>query len=98
MATFVHGKKFDRTFETALGPVRVGARVSIDGGHLTLYDFEIFPRKVSRLRIGMHELLEILRWIKQSAKAEGFTELTVDAERLSGANPERIIKKHRRLT
>jgi len=46
----------------------------------------------------MHELLEILRWIKQSAKAEGFTELTVDAERLSGANPERIIKKHRRLT
>jgi hypothetical protein len=41
---FEHGKDFERTFETDLGPVGVLATVTIEGDRVILNDLSTFPR------------------------------------------------------
>jgi hypothetical protein len=97
-ASFVHGKNFVDVFDTELGPVRVVALVMIENDHLVLNDFSIFPKgRTIALPIGVPQVVRIVGQIKRSAKQAGFTRMTVRAERLTGANPGRMITIERSL-
>jgi hypothetical protein len=97
-ASFVQGRNFVDVFDTELGSVRVVAHVSIMGDHLVLDDFAIFPKGRTRsMAIGVPQVVRIIGQIKRNAKQAGFTRITVRAERLTGANPGRMITIERSL-
>jgi hypothetical protein len=95
---FEHGKDFERTFETDLGPVGVLAAVTIEGDRVILNDLSMFPRaNAGRLPIGTRRVRAIFREIREMARSQGFAEIDIQAERLSGRNPGRTISIKRRL-
>ena len=95
---FIDGRDFDKTYETSLGPVGVLAEVEIDGSRLVLHAFSMYPIETDqRLHIGVRRTIEIFRSIRQDALEQGFTALVVDAKKLTGASPGRIVKVERRL-
>jgi len=95
---FVDGGDFEKTYETSLGPVGVLAEVQIRDQRLVLNALSIYPIETSeRLAIGVRRTIEILRSIKQDALDQGFSEYVVNAKKLTGASPGRIVKVERRL-
>jgi hypothetical protein len=94
---FVHGTDFDRTYPTDHGPIGILAEVQIDGDELSLKDLTIYPVETDRsLKVGVRQMLSIFDEIEQEARIQGFRRCTVEAHRLSGAAPGRIIKRTRR--
>jgi hypothetical protein len=95
---FEHGKDFEWTFETDLGPVGVLATVTIEGDRVILNDLSFFPRGAAgRLPIGTRRVRAIFREIREMARSQGFAAIGIEAERLSGKNPGRTISIKRGL-
>jgi hypothetical protein len=94
---FVDGSLFDETHETTLGSIGVLAEVEIRGDRLTLNALSIYPLETESLPIGVRQMIEILRSIQRDASEQGFRECIVNAKKLSGASPGRIVRFERRF-
>jgi hypothetical protein len=95
---FIDGEDFDATYETSLGPIGVLAEVEIHFDQLVLNAVSIYPIETSRrLPIGVRQIVEIVRSIERDAQKQGFSECVVNARKLSGASPGRIVRLVRRL-
>ncbi len=95
---FVDGGDFEKTYETNLGPVGVLAEVQILGQRLVLNGLSVYPMETNeRLPIGVRRTIEIVRSIQRDAFDHGFSECVVNAKKLTGASPGRIVKIVRRL-
>jgi hypothetical protein len=95
---FVDAVDFEAVYTTKFGPVGVLAEVAIQGSRLLLKDMAIYPvDSAKRLPVGVGEMLRIVRLIEAQALSQGFSECTVEAKRLSGAKPGRMMRLTRRL-
>jgi len=94
---FDHGKTLDRYFELTVGVIWMTAMVSIDGARLSLSQVLIYPTTGTTLQVGVAEMLEIVTFLENEARLQGFEEYTVQAERVYTDKPARMIYLSRRL-
>jgi len=81
-----------------VGPVGVLSAIEIHGDQLLLKDLLVYPTETDkRLPVGVEEMLQIVRSIESEARGQGFRTCIVEAKRLSGAKPGRMMKLTRRL-
>ena len=94
----MHGNDFERTYSTDAGAIGVLAEVEVRGDELILRDLAIYPDETAgKVSVGVRQMLSIFHRIEEEARLQGFRKCTVEAKRLSGAAPGRIIKMTRRL-
>jgi hypothetical protein len=94
---FQNGVEFDRCFETPAGVVWVSAVVRTDGRSLILQNLLVYPTTGATIAVGAGPMLEIIRFIEQAARLDGYERYTIEAERVHPGKASRIIKFSRRL-
>ena len=94
---FEHGKTLDRYFESTGGVIWITAMVLIDGACLSLSQVLIYPTTGTMLQVGVAEMLEVVTFLEDEARLQGFEEYTVQAERVYTDKPARMIYLSRRL-
>ena len=95
---FVHGDLFEYRFETVAGEVGFLAEVEIEGTTLHLRDIAVYPTGPSQaLAVGAAEVLRCFSLLEDLARDEGFDDLRITGQRLSGANPGATVSLDRSL-
>jgi hypothetical protein len=94
---FVDGSELDRYFETPEGIVWVTGLVQVRDATLFLRHLLIYPATGARLRIGVPQMAQILRSLKEEAMGQGLSAYSVEAYRMRVGRPARIIRINRRL-
>lgn len=92
------GDYYSLDFDTPLGPISVLAEIHIFGQHVVFDELLIYPRdSEGSLRIGVANVLEIVRQLRNSAAEQGFAELTAVFHRVGPGRHGRTITVTRRL-
>lgn len=88
------GDLFERTFQTAKGPVDLLAEIVVEGDTLILKDVVVFGRSASNLTGLTKEALAARTQLVEEARALGFKKLRITGQRVpssSSGNPGHII-------
>jgi RHS repeat-associated protein len=97
-ALFAAGQLFEHTFETSAGEVGFLAEVESAGSTLILKDVAVYPTGTSgSLNVGTGQVMQALHQLENLAKSQGFTQLQITGQRLSGANPGGLVNITRNL-
>jgi hypothetical protein len=83
MTTFIHGEIFADT-QDGMSAI---AAVEVDGTNLTLRRLVILANPPGR--VGLTSLRRWLRKVGEQAKGQGFQRLSLEFDRVTGANPRR---------
>jgi RHS repeat-associated protein len=97
-ALFAAGQLFEHTFETSAGEVGFLAEVESTGSTLILKDVAVYPTGTSgSLNVGTGQVMQALHQLENLARSQGFTQLQITGQRLSGANPGGLVNITRNL-
>jgi hypothetical protein len=88
---FQSGEIILREFNTSKGLLDVAAEALIVGNTLHLKDIAVFPRGSGKVDLGMREMLALRTQLAQEARAFGFDQLRITGDRVSGANPGKLV-------
>ncbi len=94
---FIDGSELDRYFETSEGIIWVTGLVQVRDATLLLQNLLIYPATGARLKIGIHQMAQILRSLKDEALHQGLSAYSVEAARTRMGRPARMIRISRRL-
>jgi hypothetical protein len=74
------------------------AEVESAGSTLILKDVAVYPTGTSgSLNVGTGQVMQALHQLENLAKSQGFTQLQITGQRLSGANPGGLVNITRNL-
>jgi hypothetical protein len=79
------------SFKTSKGFVNVDAEIAKNGGQLHLKDIAVFPESGPSIKPGVSEVLQIRDLLSTEARAQGFNQLRITGQRISGANSGKLI-------
>lgn len=80
-------------FQTSKGAVQLLADAAVEGRTLTLSNTAIYPAGSAKaLDLGAKEVLAMKKALVGQAKALGIDKIVIEGERLTGANPGKIVR------
>jgi len=91
-ACFTNGLLFEKVFETSQGKVGFLAETLVNGKILHLKDIVIEPVKTGFLKVGIKEVSALKDQLIAESRVAGFDTLILTGERLTGANPGKIVE------
>ena len=89
---FKGGQLFEKVFDTSQGKVGFLSETIINGKTLHLKDIVIEPVKTGVLKVGIKEVSALKEQLITQTRAAGFDKLILTGERLTGANPGKIVE------
>ena len=87
---FKHGDYITKSFNIGDEVIEIGGQASIKGKHITLEGTAIFPVGKKTADIGRQGVIELRDKVAKEFKSLGFEKLTIQGERISGANPGKL--------
>jgi len=93
-----NGQRVKEFVETAGGKLEVAYKVAIDGGKLHLQNFSVFGADAEKVKVGTGQMLQLTRQLIDAARAQGFEQITISGQRISGANPGHVFEVVKDLT
>ena len=93
---FNEGESYHETFQTPQGWILVMGEVHLQGNTVELLNFLIEPLEMPSLAVGPDRVYEIRRKVLDRVKQAGYAYLVIDGERISGANPKRLVRIRRK--
>jgi hypothetical protein len=94
---FVSDELFEHVFQTSAGEIGLLAEIQILETTLWLKDIAVYPTQVDQIRIGTREARNCLNQIMEWALTQGFQELRITGERMSGVSKGRKVEIKRVL-
>ncbi len=91
-AGFQNGQRVSQFVETAGGKLEVAYKVAVDGTKVHLQNFSVFGADAETVKVGTGQMLQLTRQLIDAAKAQGFEQITISGQRVSGANPGHVME------
>jgi len=86
------GDIIDEVVQTAAGPVRIYGEVVVDGTKIIIKDVMVYAENsAGNLNVGVREMLTAVRPLFEGLKQAGYTAVQIVGDRISGANPGRVV-------
>jgi RHS repeat-associated protein len=86
------GDIIDEVVQTSAGPVRIYGEVVVDGTKITIKNVMVYAQdSAGSLNVGVREMLSAIRPLFEGLKQAGFTAVQIVGDRISGANPGRVV-------
>jgi hypothetical protein len=93
----IRGKSFEGFYETSLGPIIVESRVEANGHDLFFRGLTFYPASGTFMPMSVGEGVRIFHAIMDEARELGFETCSIEAFRIGGRNPGRMLRMTRRL-
>ncbi|HMV30562.1 MAG TPA: RHS repeat-associated core domain-containing protein [Gemmatimonadales bacterium] len=97
-AGWQNGQRVSQIVETAGGKLEVAYKVVVDGTKVHLQNFSVFGAEAEKVKAGTGQMLQLTRQLIDAAKTQGFEQITISGQRISGANPGHVMEIVKDLT